>query len=269
MPTGHAVSGDMVTVAQCCDQLLSSPRYAHYGRIPARMWRCLVRFGVDSNESAVLNSLRIYYLFVGLCDDILDDNRGPLDGAWLLEMLFSEPAARERAPCGHSGVAPLESIAPQLRLLCKAADELQIQGHFHGLLSAVRQERHCNSMKDYVAARKMVGRLTAKISYLLIAHHLERPSTELCDFFCEVGEAGCLVDSAVDLRADWKAGSLGFRPTLLDKIRLHGSTAQLAARLAWRHPGMANIFIEGIVDTVTDRTADRCPSRGPVPLTAT
>ncbi len=269
MTSDHADSGDIAAALLCCDELFALPRYAHYGRIPARMCHCLARFGVRYDDAAVVATLRLYYLFIGLCDDVLDDTNGPLDGEWLLDMLLVGGTGQEMSPQRECYASPLQSVAGQIRLRCKAGDEPQIRSDFRALLDAVRGERHSGSMRDYVAARKLVGQLTAKISYLLIAPYLQGAGPAMCDFFCQVGAVGCLIDSAVDLRADWRAGSLGFRPGLLDRFRLYGSAAYLAAGLAWRHPRMLNVFVAGIGDTVLDRTSDRRSARGAVPITAT
>jgi hypothetical protein len=66
----------------------------------------------------------------------------------------------------------------------------------------VVRERAATSVSTYISHRKALGRATAKQSYLLIQSALAEPNQNLCGLMEEIGAAGCLVDSVIDIGED-------------------------------------------------------------------
>src|SRR5262249_30150065 len=99
---------------------------------------------------------------------------------------------------------------------------------------------------------KKIGFLTAEISYLLIEPFLTTPNPEIQRFFCKVGEAGCLVDSLIDLRLDYRKGLSNFRPNFNSYFQVLFHAAGIGFPLLWRYPELIQIFYEAVVDNCRD-----------------
>src|SRR5260370_5056011 len=94
------------------------------------------------------------------------------------------------------------------------------------LHQAMLNERKAVPVAAIIEQRKIVGRLTAGLSYLLIRPFLENEQRDFCRFVEEVGAVGCLVDSVIDLRADAKLGLISFKPTIGDFLILLTNTVR-------------------------------------------
>src|SRR5436853_7227306 len=119
-------------------------------------------------------------------------------------------------------------------------------------------------MRAYIEQRKVIGRLTAELSYLLIRPLLESEHKDLCRFLKTIGEVGCLIDSVIDLRADNRLGLLGFNPTLKDYLKLTGQMLREGLKVILSHPRLLGLFMEAISDDLFDQLWARgaCPVPG-------
>jgi hypothetical protein len=123
----------------------------------------------------------------------------------------------------------------------------------HELYQEVISERTAAPIDSYIEHRKSVGSLTAELSYVLIQPDLRGGHEGLCQFMKEVGAIGCLIDSLIDLSADFRLGLLGFKPTVTDYARLLTCILRDGLRVSLRHPGLAGLFFRAIGDNVQDR----------------
>ena len=227
-------------------------RYGHYVRIPERICRCLDYFGVRHERAAVAERLHSYYLFIGVVDDAIDASRAGAGESVLKRLDASAPSFDEEARRTRTGLLTevlKTHIGPDLHAPARRKLE--------ELYGAVVGERGAETLGAYVERRKTVGRLTTEVSYLLIAPLLEGGRDGLLGFLRRVGEVGCLVDSVVDLRADARAGLLGFRPTARDRLRLAGLTFYEGLRVLREHPRLARLFLEAVGDVLLDRLRAR------------
>lgn len=224
------------------------PRYAHFINIPGRIVRCLDHFGIACNRIGVRQRLHEYYLFIGVVDDAIDS--GKLDiGKDIIER-FSD-----RVPCFNdrtrgSRVSLVTEVLKQ-----DISDEVHplVVGKLHELYRAVMSERKAETISAYIEQRKVVGRLTAELSYVLIRSFLEGEHRNFRRFLKRVGAVGCLVDSVIDLRADTRLGLLGFKPGMMDYVKLIICTLRDGLRVSLKHPGLAGLFLQAIGDNVQDR----------------
>jgi hypothetical protein len=239
--------------------LARDARYGHYVRIPERICRCLEYFSLDAGREAARARLHSYYLFIGVVDDLIDSSRIEA-GAEILEHLrdgsrpcFDEESRRSGA---RLVTEVLKShISPEIypSVLLKMEE----------LYRAVVGERASETMRAYVEQRKAVGSLTAELSYMLIRPLLGRECEELRRLLQKVGEVGCLIDSAIDLRADERLGLLSFKPTLVEHLRLAARTLREGLSVSLRHPRLSGLFLEGVCDDLFDRLRERGPLKEP------
>jgi hypothetical protein len=249
------------TIANTCDLDLAyqaierDPSYAHFMNIPDRIIRCLDYFGITCNRSEVSQRLRAYYLFIGVVDDAID--RGELEiGKDILER-FSE-----RVPC-----SPDRAVASRVSLVTEVLkqnisddDYPPAVGKLHELYRAVVAERKVETITAYIEERKVVGRLTAELSYVLIRSFLESDGRELSSFLERVGAVGCLVDSVIDLNADARLGLISFKPKLSDFRKLLIATMREGLDVSLKHPALLGVFLEAVRDNVRDRSRARRPA---------
>jgi hypothetical protein len=213
-------------------------------------------FNVSSSRGDVKGRLLPYYLFIGVVDDVIDSG-GLEAGREILKQLedrtlfFNEETKRSRAKLVTEVLK--FHISPDIYPLVLAGLE--------ELYQAVVLERQSKTMRAYIEQRKVIGRLTAKLSYLLIRPLLEGEHKDLCRFLKTIGEVGCLIDSVIDLRADNRLGLLSFRPTLKDYLKLTGQMLREGLKVTLRHPRLLGLFLEAVSDDLFDRLWARgaCP----------
>jgi hypothetical protein len=231
-------------------------RYGHYVRIPERICRCLDYFNVPAGRSDVKGRLLPYYLFIGVVDDVIDSS-GLEAGREILKRLedrtpfFDEETKRSRA----------KLVTEVLKFHIGPDVYTRVLAGLEELYRAVVRERQSQTMRAYIEQRKVIGRLTAELSYLLIRPLLKGEHKELCRFLKTIGEVGCLIDSVIDLRADNRLGLLSFRPTLKDYLKLNGQTLREGLKVTLRHPRLLGLFLEAVSDDLFDRLWARgaCP----------
>lgn len=226
-------------------------KYRHFTRIPRRIIRCLDYFGVSCDSDVVERRLRAYYLFIGVIDNAIDSGQ-PQVSQIVLRQFESEPNRFDDSNISEIGIVTE-------RLLNEISDETypEVLSALHALSDAVEHERTAVSMAEYIEARKLVGQLTAKSSFLVIRPLLRAESSQICHFMERVGEIGCLVDSVIDLNADRRSGLLNFQSTRWDFIRLLTCAVKSGAQLSVRHPLLFVLFLEAVIDILRDRPRDR------------
>jgi hypothetical protein len=123
----------------------------------------------------------------------------------------------------------------------------------HELYERVLDERSADSIESYIERRKVVGRLTADLSYLLIRPVLIGETSSLRVFMQRVGEIGCLVDSIIDWRADRRQGVFTFEPNVADYFKLARKTCADGLTILRDYPQLSGVFAQAIIDNVCDR----------------
>jgi hypothetical protein len=231
-------------------------RYGHYVRIPERICRCLDYFNVLFSRGDVKGRLLPYYLFIGVVDDVIDSG-GLEAGREILKQLedstpvFNGETKRSRA----------KLVTEVLKFHISPDIYQPVLAGLEELYQAVVRERQSKTMRVYIEQRKVIGRLTAELSYLLIRPLLGGEHKDLCCFLKTIGEVGCLIDSVIDLRADNRLGLLSFRPTLKDYLKLTGQMLREGLKVILRHPRLLGLFLEAVSDDLFDRLWARgaCP----------
>ncbi len=224
------------------------PRYAHFINIPERIIRCLDYFHIACNRIEVRQRLRAYYLFIGVVDDKID--RGELEiGKDILERFQDRAACFDNRTLA-SGVSLVTEV---LKQNISDDDYPPVVRKLHELYQAVVTERKAETIAAYIEQRKVVGRLTAELSYVLFKSFLEGEGRTFGPFLERVGAVGCLVDSVIDLRADAQLGLVFFKPTIGDFLKLLITTLREGLSVSMKHPALLSVFLEAVNDNVRDR----------------
>ncbi len=241
-------------IADTCDfdlayqAIARDPRYAHFINIPERIIRCLDHFGITCNRIEVGQRLRAYYLFIGVVDDAIDSGRLEI-GKNILER-FHNPV-----PCfdDQTRESPVSLVTEILKQDIGDDDYPLVVAKLHELYRAIVTERKAETITAYMAQRKVVGRLTAELSYRRIRSLLEGDVRSLRRFLIRVGAVGCLVDSVIDLRADARLGLVSFKPTIGAFLTLLLGTLREGLSVSMKHPALLGVFAEAVGDNVRDR----------------
>ena len=222
-------------------------RYGHYGRIPERICRCLDYFKISSSRRAVKERLHSYYLFIGVVDDLID-SRALDAGKDILKQL------ENRNPIFDEGTKESHAKLATEVFKCHISPETypEILARLEELYQAVVSEQKSTTMRAYIEQRKIIGCLTAEVSYLLIQPLLRGEHKDLRRFLQKVGEVGCLMDSVIDLRADARLGLISFSPTVNDHLRLTSQMLHEGLRILLKHPRLPGVFLEAIADNLLD-----------------
>jgi hypothetical protein len=228
------------------DRIVRDPRYGHFARIPARIVRCLDYFRVRGDRLAATRILSAYYIFIAVVDNAIDSGERQT-AATVFEHL-AQPA--QTNPAGLSDVA---IITRNLRDQLHDTVGLTFRNQLGRLYETVCQEPSAVSIEAYIEVRKVVGTLTADLSYVLISPLLEGEEQTLRAFMQNVGAVGCLVDSVIDLRADQRRGLVSFSPTKRDHIKLALAALHQGLSICVRHPRLTGLFAEAILDDARDR----------------
>jgi hypothetical protein len=242
------------TIAHDCDfdlayrAIARDPKYAHFINIPERIIRCLDHFGITCNRIEVSERLRAYYLFIGVVDDAIDSGKLEI-GKDILARFHN------RVPCfdDRTRASPVSLVTEVLKQNIGDDDYPLVVAKLHELYRAIVTERKAETITAYIAQRKVVGRLTAQLSYVRIRSLLEGDIRNLRQFLERVGAVGCLVDSVIDLRADARLGLVSFKPTIGDFLKLLTSTLREGLSVSTKHPALLSVFLEAVSDNVWDR----------------
>ena len=235
-------------ISRAYQAIADDPKYKHFVRIPNRIIRCIDYFGIQCDRLVTRARLQAYYLFIGVVDDAIDS--GQIGTGRLILDYLSTPLPLFDEAVRRSRVKLITEI-----LKGQVCDETYpvMVGKLQDLYEEVVRERAATSIDSYIEHRKSVGALTAEVSYVLARPTLSGEHTALCLFMKEVGAIGCLVDSLIDLRADFRLGLLGFKPRISDYAKLIVDLVHDGLRVSLRHPGLARLFLQAIGDNVQDR----------------
>ena len=229
------------------ESIAGDPKFHHFTRIPARIVRCLEHFGIGADRIAVAETLKAYYLFIGVTDHAID--AGEIGAAETVLECLETSGGR----IGKDG-SDLLFITENLKNhFADGRARQTVLPKLHELHRAILAERASVSIESYMAQRETVGRLTAEVSYLLIRPLLRDDGSSLCTFMQEVGAVGCLVDSVIDLDIDRRRGLLSFPPKIRDRRKLIQRTVVAGARILSRHPALLSVFLQAIIDNFRDR----------------
>lgn len=249
--------------AQAFEAIASDPRYAHFTNIPGRIIRCLDHFHIACDRVEVKRRLRAYYLFIGVVDEAIDSGRLDVGTEVLNRFSKRVPCFDDRTQASRVGMVT-EFLKRDLKddAYHKALTKL------HELYGAVVMERKAETIAAYIEQRRVVGRLTAELSYVLIRSFLEDNSQDFLGFLERIGAVGCLVDSVIDLRADTRLGLVSFQPTIGDFVKLLTSTVREGLSVSMKHPALLGVFLEAVSDNVRDRcrTGSKPEPRSIAPL---
>jgi hypothetical protein len=236
----------------------AAPKYKHFVRIPDRIIQCIDYFGIECDRVITRERLQAYYLFIGVVDDAIDS--GQIDTGRLVLDHLSTPVPSFDGTVRRSRVRLITEV-----LKCQTNDETYplMLNELRQLYGEVIRERAATSIDSYLEHRELVGSLTAGLSYILISPVLKGDRERLCRFMKEVGAIGCLVDSLIDLSADFRLGLLGFKPGVMDYAKLITCILRDGLSVMLNHPGLAGLFLRAIGDNVQDRF--RAERRSPQP----
>lgn len=246
-------------IAQRYDAIARDARYFQFANIPPRILRCLEQNAKVLQPETIQARLLAYYLFIGVVDDEIESGQIEI-GPTILQRLANP------LPC-FDDVVWISTSQFMTEVLKRHIDPFvhqQVLDKFGELHKANLAERRARTMRAYIEQRKLVGSLTAELSYLLICDCVSSETIDCCGLMKEVGAVGCLVDSIVDARDDKRAGSISFSPTLFDFLLLVVTTLIDGARIGLRHPRMIRLFLEAIKDNFYDRRRSLNSASSPV-----
>lgn len=244
---GQSDSQSEASIGLLYEGIVCDPRYFQFARIPDRIIQCLELCGISCDHERARERLRVYYFFIGVVDDEIDCAR--LDvGEKILKRLANPIPSFDEETRNSRAQFMTEILKQHLN-----PTNSQVLRKFRRLHKANVTERNAPTMRAYVKQRKLVGRLTAELSYLLIRDHLLGDSSDVRRLMKEVGAVGCLVDSIVDAASDKRAGLMSFRPTYFDSVFLFTQTFLLGMRITLKHPRLVPLFVEAIRDNFYDR----------------
>jgi hypothetical protein len=228
--------------------IVSDPRYFQFAGIPDRIIHCLDLCGIRCEQHKVRERLQAFYLFIGLVDDEIE----------CAQFEFGEKILKRLAnplPCfdDETRTSQAQFITEILKQYFNPTIDSHVMRKFRRLHKASVAERQALSMRVYVKQRKLVGNLTAELSYLLIRDHVFGNSLYLCRLMKAIGAVGCLVDSIFDARADKRAGVLSFRATFVDYLFLCIHTFLLGLKITLKHPRLIPLLGAAIRDNFYDR----------------
>jgi hypothetical protein len=223
-------------------------RYFQFARIPDRIIRCLEQCGLQCDRKAARECLRAYYVFIGVADDALEGSQVEF-GEKILARL-ADPVPCFDPDTKSSGAQFMTEI---LKRHINPASHSHVLRKFRRLHRVSAEERHVLTMRAHIQQRKLVGRLTAELSFLLIGDHLSGDSSQAGKLMKDIGAVGCLVDSIIDAGADKRAGLMSFRPTFFDTVFLITHTLMLGMKVTLKHPRLLSLFVEAMRDNFHDR----------------
>jgi hypothetical protein len=221
----------------------SHPCFQHYVRIPDRICSSLDFFDQSYNRSSVHGILKSFYLFIGIVDHAMDT---------ISISIASDVLQQLKQPASFAETVPHKLATELLKSQINVKVYDIVLDRFSQLCEAVFHERCSRTISEYIQQRKNIGYLTAEISYLLIEPFLNERHSEVRNFFCNVGEVGCLVDSLIDLSLDYKRRLINFTPDILSYIRISMHSALIGVPLLWRYPKLIHIFYEAVLDNCRD-----------------
>src|SRR5439155_4459365 len=167
---------------------------------------CLDHFDIECNKVEVRKILRAYYLFIGVVDDAIDSGEIEM-GEHILTFFY------DRVGSSDQRTSHVRATSDVLKQRIKGQIYPAVLARLDELYRAVVAEREATTIEAYVEQRRVVGSLTAELSYLLISPFLKHDEPELRNFLQSVGAVGCLIDSVIDLGHDAWLDLVSFKVT--------------------------------------------------------
>ena len=235
-------------------RIAENSRYRHFTRIPGRIVRFLDTFHIEFDRDAVHERLLAHYLFIALVDDAIDSGQ-----AEVAQNIFDRLS---QVGCDVNEIPGASDVVIVTEMLKSYIEEPRRVPMLRTLQCANREvirERAAESVRAYIRHRKLLGRATAKQSYLLIQSALIEPHQNLCRLMEEIGAVGCLVDSVIDIGEDHRSGLLNFDLTAVNYGKLFFSTGVAGMRVLIKMPSLIFLLAEGVLDNVRDRGRSRPP----------
>lgn len=226
--------------------IFSHPCFEHYINIPDRICTSLDFFISNYDRAAVYEILQSFYLFIGIVDHAMDTISISVASEVLNQLKRLNTFSDSILETPHRLATEL------LKTKIHPNRYDNVLGRFSELCDAVFNERCSKTISEHIQHRKNIGYLTAEISYLLIEPFLIESDPEILKFFCKVGEVGCLVDSLIDVRSDYKKGLINFVPHLFSYLQLTIHTASIGIPLLCRYPKLIHVFCEAVLDNYRD-----------------
>jgi hypothetical protein len=255
MPT---TNGDLQRRYQA---IVSDARYRHFTRIPERIARLLDRFQVDFNRAAVQTRLLSHYLFIAVVDDAIDSGEEGV-AQTVFDVLTDGVCISNEVSYGSDVAVVTAILKSHFADDNRAAIRRSLQrGH-----REVIRERAATSIGEYIKHRKILGRVTAKQSYLLIRSELRESNQKLCCLMEEIGAVGCLVDTMIDIHEDHRSGLLSFELTTANYATLCFSTVVAGLCVLAKKPTLIFLLAEAVLDNIRDR--GRVPASVSLPATS-
>src|ERR1044072_1134873 len=230
------------------DAIARDPHYFQFANIPQRIIQCLESFATVLEPETMRARLLAYYLFIGVVDDEIESAQFEI-GAITLKRLANPLPCFDR----NTRASKSQFMTEVLKQHMAPTIHSQVLTKFTKLHLANLGERQASTMKAYLEQRKLVGRLTAELSHILIRDLITLERADCCELMKEVGAVGCLVDSVFDARADKRDGALSFQARWWDFLRLGLTTIFDGIRLVVTHPRMLPLFADAMRDNFYDR----------------
>ena len=228
--------------------IIDDARFSHFTRIPERIIRFLESFHVDFDRDTVHKRLLAHYLFIAVVDDAIDSGQEAV-----AETVFDCLSSVE---CGVNDLSRASNVAIVTEILkchVEADNRLPMLRALQRAHREVIRERTAPSIGVYLKHRMTLGRATANQSYLLIQSALSEPNQNLCRLMEEIGAAGCLIDSVIDIGEDDRSGLLNFDLTLVNYGKLCFSAGIAGLRVLAKTPSLVFLLAEAVIDNVRDR----------------
>jgi hypothetical protein len=224
------------------------PHYFQFANIPQRIIHCLESFATVFQPETAQARLLAYYLFIGVVDDEIESAQFEIAERTLIRLANPLPCFDQDTRSSKS-----QFMTEVLKQHIDPAIHSQVVLKFSDLHQANLAERQAATMKGYIAQRRVVGNLTAELSYLLIQDLVSSEKTDCCRLMKDVGAVGCLVDSVIDAPEDRRAGTLLFKPDLSDFLFLCFRTFVDGLKLVWSYPRLLPLFADATRDNFYDR----------------
>ncbi len=200
--------------------------YHPYLKAPENICNFLDYFSIQHNRDFLIQALTTLYCWIKALDHEIDNES--VSGEIAIEALVT-PSLLSK-----SSSSTLKKLTPALSLLIRPRQELVI-ADFKKALKADQNKRCAQEMKEYIEARKNVGRCIANTTFSFLQPYVCL-SDSFVDFYRNLGETGDLIDAIIDFHHDRKNGEYAFTPNGKDYLKLFKTTSQKVVHLFISYP---------------------------------
>ncbi len=240
-------------------------RYSPYLRLPYKITKFLKYFKIKFDFEKIVEATKAYFLWLKVVDDEIDEkNKGLSAIKEEIERSLSGKKNRakgleELCQNGQTEKSALIIATENFKKVIKKESFPKMKKELEALYTAAVLESDSPTMEEYIASRKEIGRQTANCAYSLIKQYCYAPNTlnkKFYEFFCEIAELGCLVDSAIDIKKDLEKKVLKFSPSFADKMKLYLETTKKTIKLFQKYPGLSKEFLESVRGVIKNRNVN-------------